>query len=166
MADAEQPSAEELKPKGGVMGTMLMLGAVSLVASALGFVAPYLVINYLSASETEKTAQPPSTPAFVAFGETVVNLDDGKLTRYLRVSVTLQVDENDVQQITKDMEKNKAILKSWLLSYLSDKTMDDIRGAAGQNRLRREIHGYFNSVLFPEGDDKVQDILFEEFNIQ
>ena len=105
-------------------------------------------------------------PAFVPFGETVVNLDEGRLNRYLRVSITMQVDQDQADEITKDVEKHRAILKSWLLSYLSDKGMDEIRGAAGQNRLRREIQDHFNSVLSSDTPDRVHDILFEEFNIQ
>ena len=45
-------------------------------------------------------------------------------------------------------------------------SMDDVRGAAGQNRLRREIQNEFNANLYPDGDDRILDILFEEFSIQ
>ncbi len=148
------------------MRTTLILGLVSLFAATFGFLAPYLAIKFLPANEPAQVTPASSRPAFIPFGESVVNLDEGRLTRYLRVNITLLVDEMDVQAITKDTEKKKPILKSWLLSYLSSKGMEDIRGEAGQNRVRREIHDYFNSVLFPDGEDKIQDVLFEEFNIQ
>jgi flagellar basal body-associated protein FliL len=45
-------------------------------------------------------------------------------------------------------------------------SMEDIRGAAGQNRLRREIHDQFNLVMFPDTEGEIKDVLFEEFNVQ
>jgi flagellar basal body-associated protein FliL len=44
--------------------------------------------------------------------------------------------------------------------------MEDLRGAAGQNRLRREIQDHFNTVLFEDGYDRIREVLFEEFNVQ
>lgn len=108
----------------------------------------------------------PGAPAFVPFGQIVVNLDEGRLNRYLRVSLTLQVGEDDLDDITQRVEHHRAILRSWLLSYLSDKGMEDVRGGSGQNRLRREIQDHFNSVLFNDGHDRIKDVLFEEFNVQ
>ena len=95
-----------------------------------------------------------------------MNIAEGRLNRYLRINITLQVDEEQLTDLTETVEKRRAILKSWLLSYLSDRTMDEIRGAAGQNRLRRQILEQFNAVLSDKDGDVIDDILFEEFNIQ
>lgn len=166
MADDEQEIPQ--KPAGGRMKGLLIGFVVAVFAGAAGFALP-LAISELQkqpaeAAPTETTEQ--TMPAFVPFGQTVVNLDEGRLSRYLRVSITLQVDEADEQAVTEKVEQNKIILKNFMLSYLSDKQMEDIRGAAGQNRLRREIQDYFNATLFPDGYDKIHDVLFEEFNIQ
>ncbi|MCA9228196.1 MAG: flagellar basal body-associated FliL family protein, partial [Planctomycetales bacterium] len=82
------------------------------------------------------------------------------------LKVNLQVDKAQADGITKMLEQKKPILKNWLLSYLSDKGMDDIRGRVGQNRLRREIQDHFNTVLFADGYDRIHDVLFDEFNVQ
>ena len=66
----------------------------------------------------------------------------------------------------KQIEAKKIILRNWLLSKISDLDLDDIRGGAGQNRLRREIREQFNAVLCPDGYDEIHDVLFEEFNVQ
>ncbi|MGD9857705.1 MAG: flagellar basal body-associated protein FliL, partial [Planctomycetaceae bacterium] len=108
----------------------------------------------------------PAQLAFVPFGDVTVNLDDGRLSRYLHLSFSLQIEKKDQLEVTKLMEDKKAILRNWLLSYLSDKGMEDIRGAAGQNRIRREIQDQFNTILFPDGYDRIYDVLFEEFNVQ
>ncbi len=164
MADPT-PTTEETPKRGVSLMGMLAMGLLSLVASAGGFAAGvFLVAPAEKQGASNLSVQEPQ--AFVQFGDAVVNLDEGRLTRYLRISVTLQVPKSEVTRITKLVEDQKANLKSWLLGYLSDKGMDDIRGRAGQNRLRREIQDHFNSVLFSDGRHYITDVLFEEFNIQ
>lgn len=163
MAEPEQ--AQEAPDKPSFLRKMLVLGVISVISAGAGFAVPYFVLAGTSSASSD--AEPrPLKPAFIPFGETVVNLDEGRLNRYLRMSITLQVAEEELPDITEQVEKRKAILKSWLLSYLSDKSMEEIRGAAGQNRLRREILEKFNEVLSDDGRDVVSDVLFEEFNIQ
>ncbi len=102
------------------------------------------------------------------FGDVVVNLNEGRMNRFLRLNITLMVEGDDKEEktFTAEMEQKKAVLTSWMLGFLADMSMDDVRGAAGQNRLRREIQNAFNANLFPDGDDRVVDVLFEEFSIQ
>lgn len=162
---SEPENAQDVQPKPGFLRKAIVLAVVSLFSALGGFAVPYFVLakgGSESASASSKTAK----PAFIPFGETVVNLDEGRLNRYLRMSITVQVAEEELPEITKLVEKRKAILKSWLLSYLSDKSMEEIRGAAGQNRLRREILENFNAVLSDDNSDVIHDVLFEEFNIQ
>ena len=166
MADEEQEQDEAAPAKSGGLGGVILFAVIGLVSAGGGFAVPFffpsLVGGETGASETPK----PPSPAFVPFGESVVNLDEGRLNRYLRVNITLQVNDDEVEDVTKEVEKKKAILKNWLLSNLSDKAMEEIRGAAGQNRLRREIQNHFNSVLFTDGYERIHDVLFEEFNVQ
>lgn len=109
---------------------------------------------------------------FLPFGDgdkdagIVVNLDEGRLTRYLRIAITMQIPKASEEEFKKKLETKKIVLRNWLLSKISDLDLDDIRGAAGQNRLRREIRDQFNSVLCPDGYDQIYDVLFEEFNVQ
>lgn len=109
---------------------------------------------------------------FLPFGDTeeaqriVVNLDEGRLTRYLSVSITMQIPKTAEEDFKKKVEAKRILLRNWLLSKISDLDIEDIRGAAGQNRLRREIRDHFNSVLCPDGYDQIYDVLFEEFNVQ
>jgi flagellar basal body-associated protein FliL len=104
--------------------------------------------------------------AFVRFGDVVVNVNDVNLTRYLRVTITLVVDSSHEEEFKRLVEKRKTILKNWLIGYLSDKSLDELRGAAGVNRARREIQDQFNSLLYPDGSERIRDVLFEEFTVQ
>ena len=109
---------------------------------------------------------------FLPFGEpgkdqsVVVNLDEGRMSRYLRIAISLQIPKSQEETFKKLIEGKKIVLRNWLLSKISDLDLDDIRGAAGQNRLRREIREQFNAVLCPDGYDQIYDVLFEEFNVQ
>ena len=49
---------------------------------------------------------------------------------------------------------------------IRDRSLEEVKGAAGANRLRREIQDQFNTQLFADGADTIQDVLFEEFVIQ
>jgi flagellar basal body-associated protein FliL len=177
MAEAAPAEDGKATPSGGKGGKLAFL-VVGLAAGGAGFATPYFLPANLRpgahAAETETETDEHATdaaaaaakPAYIDFGDAVVNLDEGRLNRYLRITLTLQIDELHKDEIEDKVEANRAVLKSWLLSYLSDKDMEDIRGAAGQNRLRREIQDHFNSVLFPDGYDRIHEVLFQEFNIQ
>jgi flagellar FliL protein len=174
MAEDKTPPEESEDSPGKKGGKLAWIG-VGLVAGGLGFATPYFLPESMRPAAKAEEPEPESAvplraaqarPAYIDFGEVVVNLDEGRLNRYLRVSMTLQVDEMQVLEITQKVETSRAVLKSWLLSYLSDKDMEEIRGAAGQNRLRREIQDHFNTVLFPDGYDRIHEVLFQEFNIQ
>ena len=173
MADDTDTQADEEQQDEGRQGPgKIVWAAFGLLTMAGGFAVPY----FLQADgqvEAEQTTSHDSDDgemlkdiAFVPFGEVTVNLDEGRLNRYLRVSITLQIDKSDEESITKLLERRKAMLRNWLLSHLSDKAMDDVRGASGQNRLRREIADHFNTTLFSDGYDRIHDVLFEEFNVQ
>jgi flagellar basal body-associated protein FliL len=109
---------------------------------------------------------------FQPFGEPgkdqriAVNLNEGRLTRFLSFSITMQIPKSVEVDFKKKVDAKKFVLRNWLLSKVSDLSIEDIRGAAGQNRLRREIRDHFNSVLCPDGYDQIYDVLFEEFNVQ
>lgn len=151
--------------------SLMIWALLGLLAAGGGVAVPYLLPGSPAAGSTD--AEPPTGPAlsvddvvYVPVEEVIVNLDEGRLNRYLRLRISLQVAKPDEVTIAGLLTQRKAVLKNWLLSHLSDQGMDDIRGAAGQNRLRREIQDQFNTILFPDGYDRIQDVLFEEFNIQ
>lgn len=109
---------------------------------------------------------PKTGPQFVPFGRMVVNLNEPMLTRYLSVDITLLADGKDEALLTEAVESHAPILRTWLTSHLADKSMDDVRGKVGINRLRREIQDHFNALLFDDGHERVRDVLFEEFHVE
>ncbi len=150
---------------------------VGIISAGLGGAVPMFMPT--ETAEEEPAPKPmfelptPENTVFVPFADEdvkddqiVVNLNEGNLTRYLRVVVELQVPKEFEVEIKAKLKENRVLLRSWLISKISDKDLESVRGAAGQNRLRREIQDQFNSVLFPDGYDRIYDVLFYEFAVQ
>lgn len=174
---AKPPNATESKmdetqvPRRGPGAIVWLL--VLVVAAAAGIAIPF----FLPAPAPADSVEPggPKTPSEVLtaentlaiqFGEVTVNLDEGRMNRYLRLKISVLIAKEDEKKVTEELVVKTAVLKNWLLSHLSDKTLDEIRGKAGQNMLRREIRSEFNETLFSDRRDRIYDVLFEEFNVQ
>lgn len=167
MAKAENAPAPAAK-KGGMSGLIVVV-VVGVLACAGGFAVPLLwdsASHGFAARADHEAEGPAGKSVFVTFGEVVVNLAEERLTRYLRVKIILVVDGSQEKSVSALVQRNRAILKSWLISHLSDKNLSEVSGANGVNRLRREIQDQFNNLLFPDGSEKIRDILFEEFVVQ
>lgn len=108
----------------------------------------------------------PNGPAFIKVNEIVVNLNEGRLNRYLDVLIVLQVTASRRDEVSVRFEAKQAILQNWLLSHMSEQTLDSLRGAAGQERLRTEIKDHFNATLFEGEDPAIEDVLFQKFAVQ
>ena len=111
-------------------------------------------------------AVPHEGPYFVPFGRIVANINEPLLAKYLSLEITVQTDAENEAEVKEAIELRKPILMTWLAAHIADKTPEDIRGKVGVNRLRREIQDNFNSLLFTDGRERLQDILFEEFHYQ
>jgi flagellar basal body-associated protein FliL len=167
MAEDVQNEESTAPPK-RLLGVIVVPVIVGLVSAALG-ITTTVVFPGLFGLEKAASAESSETPMFVySFGNVVVNLNEGRMNRYLRLGITMMVEGSpkDEKEFGDTLEKKKSLLTNWLLSYLADMSMEDVRGAAGQNRLRREIQNAFNETLFPDGDDRIHELLFEEFSIQ
>jgi flagellar FliL protein len=154
------------KPKSGKTG--LMIGIVLAVAAVGGGASlPWIMGSHSHDSRPAKKAEPLKTKqAAVPFGDVVVNLGEDRLNRFLRVKIMVAVDEAEAKEITELLANQKAFLKSWLIGYLSDQAVQEVTRKVGVNRIRREIRDQFNAMLFPEGEEKIADILFDEFVVQ
>ncbi len=169
---SDETQEDEVPKKSGIGFLTLMI--FFLVAAAAGSAVPFMLPNLFAPELHSKVgtssaggdAISVNDMTYVFFGESTVNLDEGRMNRYLRLKMSLQVKQKDKERLEDLLERKNLVLRNWLLSHLSDKTLDEIRGKAGQNMLRREIRNHFNTTLFSDGHDRIYDILFEEFNVQ
>ena len=159
--------------RAGLASPLLIVGlGVVLVAVALGLAAAYA----LTGSSASGGGPSPGSAEragggvdydYVPFGSTVVNLSGGRLTRYLQVTINLKVKKESAAVVQAQIQKaQNAVLKNWLLVHLSDKRIEEVEGGASIKRLQREIEDGFNAILFESCGCKIDEVLFEEFNIQ
>ena len=101
--------------------------------------------------------------AVVALDPFVVNLADTDAPRYLRVTISLMVDDkNEVQEVVENatmLSKTRDVI----LQTLSRKRSDELIDEEGKNHLRSEI--LERLAPFYE-DPRIVDVMFTEFVIQ
>lgn len=148
--------------KGIIVWILLAVGAVG-----AGAAAPWILGSHRSETQTQKKAEAaPTKQTAIPFDDVVVNLGEDRFHRYLRVKLMVAVEEPDAREVTELLAQHKAFLKSWLIGYLSDQTSAEVGRKVGVNRLRREIRDEFNARLYPNGEEKVVEILFDMFVVQ
>lgn len=166
MADEENKEDDE---KAGSKSSFLMSVIISSVLAFVFGGAGFFAVAAMSGPDPEETVEETPEdlkPAFIEFEEVVVNIQDGRMTRFLRLNPMLQVTTGSMEDATAEVDAQKAILRNWMISYLSDLTLDELKGSVAQNRIRRDIHNYFNDVLAPDGTELIQDVLINNIQLQ
>ena len=90
----------------------------------------------------------------------VVNLADPGGKRYLRVTIALEIDDQD---FVEEVKKNVPKMRDKVLLILPSKKFKDIRTSSGKDSLRKEIIAQLNPLL---NKCKITDLYFQEFVIQ
>jgi len=172
MAEENESSAEG-KKSGGMMSKLIVWGLVFVMGAGTGIAVPLLLLPSDSSAASAPADEnrmdipvPDDKLGFVEFDEVVVNLNDSRYSRYLTCTFSLQVAGSQQEAINKLVEENNVVLKNWLIAHLRDKKLEDVRGKLGHNLLRREIHDKFNEMLFTDGIERIQDVLFQDFKVQ
>jgi flagellar basal body-associated protein FliL len=97
----------------------------------------------------------------------VANLNEPGVTRYVRVTLTLEVSaELDQKKGQAFLTEKNPILKNWLTIYLASQTIENMRGDRNLRRIQSEILDTFNEKLFPDTRPRIKRVLFKEFAIQ
>jgi len=189
MAESEKVNKEKdadpaLPPNKSAMAKampMLIIGATVVAFAGGGFVVGRL-FGTRGQAQTASAEQPPSDASslkelgpvsdkdegwFYEMEPTVANLNEPGVTRYVRISLTLEITQAWAQEEAKVfLDQKKPILKHWLTLYLANQTIEDMRGEKNLLRMQSQIRDIFNQGLFPDSQARVKDILFKEFAIQ
>ena len=169
MAD-EEKNEGKAEQKSGSLGKILIWLVVVSMSIVGGFATP-LVVAKLTAPPVEK-ADGPKVPDpdeevdYIDFDEVVVNLGDSHFSRYLKMKFTLEVPKSQKMEIEQLIETKKAVLMNRIINHISEIKIEDLKGTFGVNRLRREMHDYFNEILFDDGVERIKDVLFRELHVQ
>jgi len=166
---ASAAPSQDVDP-GGKKSRKLLLAGVGVLAILAGAALPLVVdVSSLLGKPKEADKEKPhaeTKTTIVPFGDMVVNLADERAMRYLRVKLAVLVDANKEKEVSDLLAKKKPAVKSKLISHLAGKTLKDVSGTIGVNRLQREILERFDEVLYPEGHSPLRAILFEEYVVQ
>ena len=169
------PDESPDKKSAGMLGKLIVWGVVFLLGIGTGVAVPMLVLpsDSKQASGTEvqnpgrmEIPEPDEKPAFIDFDEVVVNLNDTRYSRYVTLTFSLQIANSQLPAIQMLVDEQNVVLKNWLIAHLREKKLEDVRGKLGHNTLRREIHDKFNEILFTDGIERIQDVLFQDFKVQ
>jgi len=90
----------------------------------------------------------------------IVNLDEERATRYLKISLSLEVDN---QEVVNELNTLKPRLIDSLITLLSNKKFTEIQSIEDKKKIRREIIAEFNKRLIK---GRVINVYFSEFIIQ
>ncbi len=166
---------------------VVLCAAVALVAGGAGYVVAVLTTGQAplapasaqadeaeapDEAETEAAVPPPrpegagETYAYKDLESITVNLDEPRLARYVHATITLAIAEEDFETASKTIDVRTRVLRDWLTVYLTGLTLDEVRGAANLNRIRREILDAFNAELWPDSKPKIRKVLFKEFAVK
>jgi len=115
--------------------------------------APPVAHHVVEVSSTEITGPVVELPAFV------VNLDEPGTSRYLKITLQLEL----FPGADHALEKSKQLIRDTILSHLSGLHLKDTLGAEAKERIRTDLMAKVSKVL---GNDKVRRMFFQDFVVQ
>ncbi len=118
-----------------------------------------------------KTAAPPPAPRpvvpssskvgpMVKIDDFVVNLLDRDATRYLKASVTFEV---DTEEAAEEIKERMPQIRDAILLLVGNKNFNELRDLQGKMQLRAELIGQLNTIL---RKGQIKFIYFTNFVIQ
>jgi flagellar protein FliL len=168
---------EPVKPakKGGAIGKMLLIVLLAVVSSAGGGVVSFMLMKRTFVSEAKpaesaekqnsekKITEMLEKSAVLPLEPFVVNLADPDAARYLRIKISLMVDDKSKAQGLTENQALQLKVRDVILQSLTAKTSRDLINEEGKNKLRKEIQEKIG-MYFQEA--KLVDVMFTEFVIQ
>jgi len=180
---AEGQSQTDMPSSGGgsALYKWLILGAVILVGSTGGFALSQLIgetapvkleavdeaVDQENAINEMLAEQVDQRPWTEEFEPVLANLDEPGVTRYVRVTITLEMSpELDEVKGREFLGTKKMLVRDWLTTYLAGLGLEDVRGSRNLNSIKKDVLEQCNQLLFPKGQPFVERVFFKEFAVQ
>lgn len=148
---------------------IILIGVFLLVVVAMGggFFMMWNKMSSMNAQNTESAENDTEAEEDIeTMGPTqrletfIVNLADKGGTRYLRVSMDLELEKEETLEV---VEKRLPKIRDAVLMILPTKKYEDIGTVEGKVSLREEMLAKINELMKPE---KIKNIYFTEFVVQ
>lgn len=184
MAEPEDKLFEEDKAAGGggpsrtrpLVRLGILAGALAAGVAGGYFLGGLFRGPSQAAAEPIQPAPEPAEPAppaggatdfeYVDFEPVTVNLNEPRLARYVRATITVGIRPADKETASGIIGKRKKEMVNWMTVYLAGLTLEDVRGPKNLNRIRREMQDAFNDLLWPGRRGLIDHVLFKEFAVQ
>lgn len=157
---AEEQVKEEVGKSGSKKKLIFILIPVILLLIGGGAGAYFFLTHKKKESTKQMVVAPKKLGVMYDLGSFLVNLADKNANTYAKVSITLELSNEKVQQ---EVVKRLPIIKDAVINLLSSKTYDEIRTPEGKEELRLELIKRINAILITGG---VQNIYFTQFIVQ
>ena len=160
VAEAQVAPAAKSKKK-----LIIMIAAGVLVLAGVGGgAAVFLSKKNASSKDKEHKSEPAKAPVFLPLEAFVVNLQAESGDKYLQISMTLQVQDEEQATLIK---ANMPQVRSRLLMLLSSKEASEILTAEGKQQLVSEIIDQVKLPFAPKGEpQKLSGVFFTSFVVQ
>ena len=178
VAEEQEQTRPPAKGGGSSIVKMLMVVLLALVSSAGGGVVSWVLISRTMAAqaatqggkgdekkkpEEENLAEVLEKSAVLPLEPFVVNLADTETARYLRIKISLMIDDKAKLPTVIENQALQLKVRDVILQSLTNKTSQELINEDGKNKLRHEIQEKV-AVYFRE--PKLVDVMFTEFVIQ
>jgi flagellar FliL protein len=161
-SEADDAAATRRKPKGRLGFAMMAAGVVVLLGGGGGaaWYAGLLNTPFGLAGETVAAAMTPK-PVLVELPDIIANLNAGpRRQAFVRLKARIEVPRAEDAAIVREAMPRVLDL---FTTYLRETRPEELRGSAGNHRLREELIARANIALRPA---TVSDVLFTEFVVQ
>jgi flagellar protein FliL len=153
---------------------IILIGVIMVLMLGLGG-GLFMMWNKLSAMETQAKSetedgdevdQDPPVPVEELLGPIfpldtfIVNLADKGGKRYLRISIDLELDSEELES---EVEKRLPQVRDSILTILPSKRFEDISSTKGKTELRDQMLERINGLL---ARGQITNIYFKEFVVQ
>jgi flagellar protein FliL len=158
---------EEQKSGGKKKLIFIAAGVVVLIAAIVGALFAFGIIgggdpNAEGGGDAAEDANPVDPAVLLptmALDPFVVNLADADQSRFLKVSITIELTREELREA---VEQRKEKVKDAVITLLSSKSVAHVRDEKGKLKLKQEITLRLNEIL---GTTAVNDVWFTEFII-
>jgi len=169
----EEESGEKKKKKGGKLKLIIIVLLLLIILGVLGgagymmFLKPKPAADMNAAANNTSAAPKKEMKEGVGIGPLypmenfIVNMADAGGTRYLRV--TLQLELDDTKKFAEALDMRKPQLRDAILTVLASKRYEEVSSAQGKLILKQELLRRVNSLV-TEGT--IVNIYFTEFVAQ
>ena len=169
--------------KSGKMLQIILPAAIIVIFAAAGHFASRMTAPAQAGVEQPESGDQSDTPAadepkkdkpatddvdrsYFDLEPIVINPNEPQVTRFLRVTFSLAIGKDDFSDAEALIKKKTNEIQNWLITYLCDLSLEDVRGAKSINRVRREVQDLLNDKLWPDSRPMIVSISLKEWIVQ